>query len=128
VSDDDQRRDALHKANDVRQARADLKRELKSGTTALADTIENPPGFAENMEVGALCKAARGFGRVRVAKLLARCEIAYSKRVGKLSERQRILLAHEARREHERAYAHAKREKRDAGSPLSANPSGSVHG
>jgi hypothetical protein len=125
---DEQRREALQKANDTRESRARLKRELKSGHTALDVAITAPPEYAHNMQVGELLRAAKGFGRVRVSKLLVRCELAYSKRLGNMSQRQRVLLAEQVRAEQERAYAHAKRESTEPAAPLTANMGTSGHG
>ena len=121
----DQRREALTKANGIRDARAKLKRELKSNTKTLSAVVAYPPDFVANMKIGELLSAARGFGAVRVAKLLARCEVGYSRRIGNLSTRQRELIAREVEREYERAYRHAKASKTPSGTPLTANSSAS---
>jgi len=122
----EQRLAALAKANDVREARARLKRELQAGERSLAHTLKQPPQYIYNMRIGELMTAPRGFGTVRATKLLAGCAIAYSRRIGSLSERQRIVVAEAVDNEYERAYEHAKGDKSRPSRTMIAGPSTGV--
>jgi Spy/CpxP family protein refolding chaperone len=94
----DQRMEALHKANETRAQRAKLKGDLKSGRTAVGDVLARPPEFAVSMKVIDLLGALRGYGRVKVGKVLSQCDVAASKSLGSLTQRQRRELTHELRR------------------------------
>jgi hypothetical protein len=90
-----QRMDALHKANDVRTRKANLKRDLKAGRAKIADVLLEPPEYLENAKVFDLLLAVPKYGRVKVNKVFVQCRISPSKTVGGLSERQRTeLLGH----------------------------------
>jgi hypothetical protein len=89
---DERRLDALDRANAVRSARAELKRELASGNLEIEKVIAHPPGFAEQAKVAELLHAVPGLGPVRTTRLLVRCQIPYGKTLTSLSGRQRTVL------------------------------------
>lgn len=87
-----QRRDAIKKANEVRFARARLKKDLKSRRVSVLPLLKEPPAYLESMRVFDLLMALPHVGRVKVNRLLWREQISPSKTVGGLSPRQRQCL------------------------------------
>jgi hypothetical protein len=88
----EQRLRALEQANEVRSARAKLKRELAAGEIELAHILAYPPACAQTARVRDLLLALRQIGSVNAARILARCGIAHSKTLAGLSDRQRAEL------------------------------------
>lgn len=88
----DQRMDALQRANVIRTARAQLKRDLKAGRTDIATLLSNPPEYLETAKVIDMLLAVPKYGRVKANKVLTTCRISPSKTIGGLSERQRTEL------------------------------------
>lgn len=88
----EQRVDSLGRANAVRSARAELKRELACGKVEIENVISQPPAFAEQAKVDDLLLAVRGLGPVRTAGLLLRSQIPPGKTLINLSARQRDAL------------------------------------
>lgn len=60
---------ALAKANEIRLARAGLKREIREGTLSLADALERE--YLQTMTVGSLLCAQHRWADVRARKALA---------------------------------------------------------
>jgi hypothetical protein len=89
------RRVSLQSANEVRRARALLKREIADGTASAAGVLLNPPAAASRWSVGELLISQRHWGEAKCKKYLARAEINESKMIRELTERQRLLLARE---------------------------------
>ena len=87
-----QRMDALARANDIRTARAQLKRDLKAGRMTIQDLLAHPPDYVETAKVFDMLLAVPKYGRVKVNKILTTCRISPSKTIGGLSERQRTEL------------------------------------
>jgi hypothetical protein len=85
----DQRLDALRQANEVRIARAALKKELAAGKVRLEAVLARPPGCAGRAKVYELLLAIPKIGPWRASRLLSQCQIAPGKTVAGLSERQR---------------------------------------
>ncbi len=83
---------SLDRANEVRSARATLKKELASGHAQIEDVLAQPPVFATTAKVSDLLLAVPGFGPVRATRALARCQIPHRKTAAGLSERQRDAL------------------------------------
>jgi len=81
--------DALRRANDIRVARARLKRDLKSGTVRVEEILADPPDYVGTAKVFDMLMAVPKFGRVKAARFLNQCRISQSKTVAGLSERQR---------------------------------------
>ncbi len=88
----DQRMEALKRANDVRVQRAQLKRDLKSGTVRIGEILTDPPEYVSTAKVFDMLMSVPKFGRVKAARFLNQCRISQSKTVGGLSERQRAEL------------------------------------
>ena len=93
-----QRMEALQRANDIRSRRAQLKRDLKAGRTAIHELLLSPPEYLETAKVFDLMLAVPKYGRVKVNKILSTCRISPSKTIGGLSERQRTELVEMMRR------------------------------
>ena len=90
--------DALQRANDIRTARARLKRELKAGRSTIHELLISPPEYLETAKVFDMLLAVPKYGRVKVNKVLQQCRISPSKTIGGLSERQRTELVSLLRR------------------------------
>ena len=88
----DQRMDALQRANVIRTARAQLKRDLKAGKVSIAELLAAPPEYLETAKVIDMLLAVPKYGRVKANKVLTTCRISPSKTIGGLSERQRTEL------------------------------------
>ena len=56
---------ALHRANEVRLARAELKRRIATGEICSGDVILESPGEARNMTVADVLMSQRRWGRQR---------------------------------------------------------------
>ena len=85
----EQRLHALAKANEVRVARAQLKRGVAAGRIQLAGLLAEPPSCAQSAKVRELLLVVPRLGPARADRLLARCRIAHTKTVAGLSDRQR---------------------------------------
>lgn len=88
-----QRLRALERANQIRLARAELKRRIAEGGISAAEVILDPPGAAASWEIGELLMSQRRWGSSRCRKFLLQNQISETKPVGALTERQRRLLA-----------------------------------
>jgi hypothetical protein len=88
-----QRIAALEMANAVRREKAELKREIARGDVSLRELLRAPTPAADRCSVRELLMSQRHWGRSKTRKLLGRSEIAETKLVGELTERQRELLA-----------------------------------
>ncbi|MBO0839244.1 MAG: integration host factor MihF [Sciscionella sp.] len=91
---DEQRAAALEKAAAARRARAELKERLKRGGTSLKDVLaqaDDDEVFGK-MKVAALLEALPGVGKVRAQQIMERLEIASSRRLRGLGDRQRKAL------------------------------------
>ena len=83
---------ALARANEVRLARAALKRSVASRETGVVEVISEVPWEAETMNLSELLTAQPRWGRTRTRKLLGSLGLSENKRIGTLTERQRTLL------------------------------------
>lgn len=92
---DPQRQAALKTANEIRLARAALKRQIAVGDVSAADVILGPPKEAMSWPVCELLRSQRRWGNQRCVKFLKRNEIPERKELGTLTTRQRELLARE---------------------------------
>jgi hypothetical protein len=90
-----QRLRALERANAVRLARAELKRQIAEGEAFAADIILAPPGEALSWAIGELLMSQRRWGTTRCRKFLARYHMTETKPLGALTPRQRRVLADE---------------------------------
>jgi hypothetical protein len=94
----DQRMAALRRANQIRSARAQLKRDLKAGRRSIHDLLLEPPEYVETAKVMDMLLAVPKYGRVKANKVLQLCRISPSKTIGGLSQRQRAELVSMLRR------------------------------
>ncbi len=83
---------ALARANEVRLARAALKRDISAGRRGVTEVVLDSPWEAESMSLTELLCSQRRWGRARSRKLLSSIALSEGKRVGTLTERQRRIL------------------------------------
>jgi hypothetical protein len=88
-----QRLRALERANQIRLARAALKRSIALGTVSAAEVILQCPDAASSWPIGELLISQRRWGSTRCRKFLSRNHIVETKPVGTLTDRQRRILA-----------------------------------
>ena len=84
---------ALQRANEVRLARAELKRGVAHGRIGVADVVLDPPWEAESMMIADLLMSQRRWGVTRCRKLLQLIPMSENKTVGSMTDRQRRALA-----------------------------------
>jgi hypothetical protein len=84
--------EALARANEVRLARAALKRDICAGRRAVTEVIIESPWEADSMSLSELLCSQRRWGRARSRKLLSSAALSEGKKVGSLTERQRRIL------------------------------------
>lgn len=84
---------ALERANQVRLARADLKRRVAAGEISVAEVILECPWEADSMAVADLLMSQRRWGHTRCRKFLSQIQMSEKKTVGSMTERQRRTLA-----------------------------------
>jgi hypothetical protein len=88
-----QRLRALERANEIRLARAGLKRHIADGHISAAEVILSPPVAARSWAIRDLLMSQRRWGSTRCRKFLLRNQINETKMIGALTDRQRRLLA-----------------------------------
>ena len=88
-----QRMRALERANEIRLARAELKRRIADGEVSAADVILAPPREAVTWALGEMLTSQRRWGGTRCRKFLSQFQITETKAIGALTERQRRMLA-----------------------------------
>lgn len=84
---------ALAKANEVRLARAELKRRVLAGELRVADVILESSWEAESMTVADLLMAQRRWGHTRCRTFLQRVPLSETKTIGSMTDRQRNAVA-----------------------------------
>ena len=84
-----QHMDALRQANQVRHARAELKRRVAEGRVGVAEVVGTCPRELRTMTVFDLLKSQHRWGRTRSRSFLASTEVPETKQLGALTERQR---------------------------------------
>ena len=86
----EQRREALAKAADARRRRAELKDQLKSGSTTLPELLDRSEDAVEaKMKVTAVLESLPGVGRVRARQIMERLDISETRRMKGLGTKQR---------------------------------------
>lgn len=93
-----QRQEALARANEIRFARADLKRELREGRLSLADALEDEA--TQKMTVFDLLRAQHRYGPERIRRKLTTAAnligssrpVPEHKSIGDLTDRQKRAL------------------------------------
>lgn len=87
------RKKALEKAAQARQARAELRQKIKTGKMSFADVMKKSDDpIVARMKVATLLESLPGFGKAKAAKIMSEFEISESRRVQGLGARQRELL------------------------------------
>ncbi len=94
----DQRMEALKRANDIRTARAKLKKDLKANRAGIHTILLDPPEYVMTAKVFDMLLAVPKYGRVKANRILNQCRISPSKTIGGLSERQRTELVNQLHR------------------------------
>lgn len=91
---DEQRKQALAKAAEARKARAELKENLKRGDTNLKDVLDKAQTdeIIGKTKVSALLEALPKVGKVKAKEIMEELEIAQTRRLRGLGERQRRAL------------------------------------
>ena len=91
---DEQRKEALAKAAEARKARAELKEKLKRGGTNLKEVLEQAQTdeIIGKTKVSALLEAMPKVGKVKAKEIMEELEIASTRRLRGLGERQRRAL------------------------------------
>jgi hypothetical protein len=80
---------ALARANEVRLARAELKRRVAGGELSAAEVVLTSPAEAEGMTIAELLTSQRRWGNNRVRRFLAEVPLSEAKTLGSMTERQR---------------------------------------
>ena len=84
---------ALERANRVRLARAELKRQVADGEVTAAEVVVACPWEAESMSIGDLLMSQHRWGRTRCHRFLSPLRMSETKQIGTLTQRQRDELA-----------------------------------
>lgn len=84
---------ALERANHVRLARAELKRQVAAEELTAAEVVLSCPWEAESMAISELLMSQRRWGRARCRRLVVSLGLPENKQLGTLTERQRLGLA-----------------------------------
>ena len=84
---------ALARANEVRLARAELKRRVSDGEISAAEVILESPWEAASMPVSELLTAQRRWGSTRCRKFLQCIPMSETKPIGAMTDRQRRAVA-----------------------------------
>lgn len=90
---DPQYMEALRRANEVRLARAQTRREVAAGELGVGEVVLSCPKELRTMTVFELLTAQRRWGRKRSRDLLAEVGLPETKSLGTMTERQRRLVA-----------------------------------
>lgn len=93
ITREPQRLRALERANEIRLARAELRRRIADGSVSAAEVILSPPCEAISWAIGDMLMSQRRWGTTRCRKFLLRNQINETKALGALTERQRRVLA-----------------------------------
>ena len=93
---EEQRRQALEKAAIARRKRAELKDELKRGSTSFKDLLgRTQDEIVGKMKVSTVLESLPGVGRVRAKKIMERLDISESRRMRGLGQKQKDNLLNE---------------------------------
>lgn len=84
---------ALARANEVRLARAELKRRVALEELSVAEVVLACPWEAETMPLADLLTSQRRWGHTRCRKFLQAVPMSESKTIGSMTERQRGAVA-----------------------------------
>jgi hypothetical protein len=92
ATQNDQCMRALARANEVRLARAALKREVAAGQRQVTEVVAELPWEVHSMSLLELLSSQRRWGRQRSRKLLNSVGLTEGKQLGTLTERQQGVL------------------------------------
>ncbi len=105
---------ALERANQVRLARAELKRRIATGEIDIAEVLLDCPWEADSMAVADLLMSQRRWGQTRCRKFLSQLPMSEKKTIGSMTDRQRQTLVAMLRG----ASAYSLRDLRDTDVPI----------
>ena len=90
----EQRQQALDKAAEVRRERAELKDQLKHRGTSLSEVLDRAEAddVVGKMRVAAVLESLPGVGKVRAQQIMAKLNIAETRRLRGLGANQRKAL------------------------------------
>ncbi|GAA1279063.1 integration host factor, actinobacterial type [Sphaerisporangium rubeum] len=88
----EQRQAALVKATEVRQARAALLAQLKTGDVTLAELLKRDDETVKRIKVSQALRALSGIGPTKAAALMERAGVDDRRRIGGLGVQQRRKL------------------------------------
>ena len=91
---DEQRKEALAKAAEARKARAELKEQLKRGDISLKEVLAkaSTDEIIGKTKVSALLESLPKVGKVKAKEIMDELEIAQTRRLRGLGDRQRRAL------------------------------------
>ncbi|AKK06027.1 MAG: integration host factor, actinobacterial type [Corynebacterium sp.] len=91
---DEQRKEALAKAAEARKARAELKEQLKRGDISLKEVLAkaSTDEIIGKTKVSALLESLPKVGKVKAKEIMEELEIAQTRRLRGLGDRQRRAL------------------------------------
>lgn len=91
---DKQRKEALAKAAEARKARAELKEQLKRGDITLKEVLDKASSdeIIGKTKVSALLESLPKVGKVKAKEIMDELEIAQTRRLRGLGDRQRRAL------------------------------------
>lgn len=91
---DEQRKEALAKAAEARKARAELKEQLKRGDISLKEVLAKSSSdeIIGKTKVSALLESLPKVGKVKAKEIMDELEIAQTRRLRGLGDRQRRAL------------------------------------
>lgn len=84
---------ALQRANQIRLARAEIKRRVAVGELSVVDVLLSGAEEIETMEIAELLTSQRRWGHTRARRFLAAIPMTESKTIGSMTERQLATLA-----------------------------------
>jgi hypothetical protein len=84
-----QRLEALHRGNEIRIARSQLKRELATGAIRLSEVLRDDEDFVQTMQLRALLRACPGFGETKTKRAMAGIKASPSITLDRLPARRR---------------------------------------
>lgn len=89
----EERAQALEKAKQARAKRAEIREQLKSGALTLAEVIAmKDDEIVGRMKVSTLIETLPGYGKAKAEKIMTELNIADSRRLRGLGERQQATL------------------------------------
>lgn len=88
----EEKKKALEKAQVMRKARAELRKNLKKGKVQFAEIIKGADPVVQRMKVSYLLKSLPRVGKVKAEKIMEEVGIDESRRVQGLGKRQKEAL------------------------------------